>query len=363
MSAIASASDSLGSVPAITTGASLPPPSRPVQQQVERTSLRVVLGLLVLAGAVVFFQFVPWIALAAWCAALIRPGYERFAKAVRSRGIAAFLVVLLGFVVTVGGMAALVYGLTEDVGHLADELNASRSGRAALRALVAPSGSRGGVHFDAATLLRLMESHASHALTLVDGVSGLALGMFVLFAGVYACLVDGPRALGWLERNTPIANRHIERFAAAFVETGRGLFASVALTGAAQATVATIAYVALDIPRAAVLGVLTFIVSVIPSVGTALVWVPVTIGLWLTGREADALILGALGVVVISSIDNLLRPLFARWGKLDLHPMVVLVSMFGGLAVFGGFGLLLGPLVARWLIEAVRISRQEHILV
>lgn len=356
MSASVSTLDSLASA-LPTDGRAVPAPPR-----VEKTSLRVVLGLLVLLSAAVFFQFIPWLVLAAWLAVLVAPVHERLARLTRGRGSAAAIVLLVVVSAVVLLCAALVLTLSEDASHLLNELNDSRSGRAALRTLVTPGAARGTVRLDGATLLAALESHAAHAFTLVDGASGVALGLFVLFTGTYACLVDGQRAVGWLERNTPLADRHIHRFAGAFLETGRGLMTSVVFTGIAQAAVATAAYVALDIPRAPVLGVLTLLVSVLPSIGTALVWGPVTVGLWLTGRETDAVILGVVGVFVISSIDNLLRPALARWGKLDLHPMVVLVSMLGGLALFGGFGLFLGPLATRWLLEAVRIARQERLL-
>ncbi len=102
--------------------------------------------------------------------------------------------------------------------------------------------------------------------------------------------------------------------------------------------------------------------SVIPTVGTALVWVPVAIGLAISGRTTEALILALVGAFVISTADNLLRPLFARWGKLEMHSIVVLLAMLGGLSVLGGWGLMLGPLIVRWLIEALRIARDERVL-
>ena len=93
---------------------------------------------------------------------------------------------------------------------------------------------------------------------------------------------------------------------------------------------ATIAYLALGVPRALVLGLLTCLTSIIPSVGTALVWVPVAIGLALAGKVVPAIIMGVVGVVVIASVDNILRPVFARFGKLELSTFVLLTSISEG---------------------------------
>ncbi len=329
----------------------------------ERTSLRVVLGLLMLAGAVVFFQFVPWLVLAAWFAALARHLHRKLTSVLHGSHRAATVVTLLLLLALVTPFVILAFSLVDDAASLVDQLTSSRSGRAALEALVTGGeGHRGRFRLDLETVIGMLQSHSAQAFTLVDGLAGVALGLFVFFSAAYAFLVDGTRAMSWFSRNLPLADRHIDRFAKSFLETGRGLGISVLLTGALQAAIATVIYFALDVPRALVLGILTLLVSIIPSVGTALVWVPLTIGLALSGKTTEAIILGSLGTVVISGVDNFTRPMFARWGKLDLHNLVVLLSMLGGLAVVGGWGLFLGPLVARWLLEALRIAREEQAL-
>jgi predicted PurR-regulated permease PerM len=88
------------------------------------------------------------------------------------------------------------------------------------------------------------------------------------------------------------------------------------------------------------------------------VWVPVAIGLALTGRTDAAIGLAVVGIAVIGSIDNIVRPYLARWGKLDLPAFLIMISMFGGLAVAGAAGIILGPLVLRLAKEAVDIAHE-----
>ena len=106
---------------------------------------------------------------------------------------------------------------------------------------------------------------------------------------------------------------------------------------------------------------LTCIASLIPSVGTALVWVPIAIGLALAGKTGAAVVMAAVGMIVIGTVDNVMRPVFARYGKLELSTFVLLTSIFGGLAIFGTWGLLLGPLSARLAKEALMMARIDRL--
>lgn len=331
----------------------------------DRLALRIALGTLVLAAFVVLAPFAPWLMLAAWFASMARPALTWLSRALGGRNRAASLLTLGLFVVVVGPASLLGLAIALDAIDLWAAMSTASSGDQALRTLVT-GHEADPIDPRLMDLRALAQTHVAEALGMASGLAGLAadaaLGLFVFFSASYVFLTEGPRAFDWLERNTPVANRHIERFAAAFQETGCGLLVSVGLSGLVQALLATITYFALGVPRALVLGFVTLFASLIPSVGTALVWVPVTIALALSGRTVDAWALAAIGTFVISTSDNLLRPVFARWGNLDLHPLVVLLSMLGGLFLVGGWGLLLGPVVVRLAIEAMRIAREERAL-
>ncbi|UJR85845.1 AI-2E family transporter [Sandaracinus amylolyticus] len=341
-----------------------PTSSAPVPSHV--IALRVGLALLFVATCVVLWPFWPWLTLAAWFAALARPMVERLAHITHGRRAAAAVTTMLLLVLSLGPLLALAVSLSADAADLVHEVTRTRSGRQAVIAIVSPDGAIQRPDLDVPTVVHVFRSQGERAWTMASSVAGatadLVLGLFVFFTAAFFCLVDGPRAFDWVERHTPIAHRHALRFAGAFVETGRGLFVGVGLTGLVQAIIATGAYWALDVPRPVVLGVLTFVASFIPTVGTALVWVPVALGLAFTGRESEAALLAGVGILVVGTVDNLLRPVLARWGRLHMHTFVVLVSMLGGLAIAGGWGLMLGPLVVRLTLEALRIAKEEEIV-
>ena len=333
-------------------------------------SLRGILLVVALAAAAVFAPLWVSLVLAAWAASMARPLLTRISSLIGGRGRAAGVLVAALVLVTALPLVATVASLSRSAVSLAKSLMGSSGAKSALVSLVSGAGENGDE--DPIALLRspekiiaLVQEHGAKAFDIVGGIAGAAtdafVGLFIFLYAVYVFLVDGPAYYDWIEARAPIGREPTRRFAAAFKETGRGLLVGVGLTGLAQGLVATVAYVALGVPRALVLGLLTCIASIIPSVGTALVWVPVAAGLAFAGRTGSAAILGAVGVIVIGSIDNLLRPVFSRFGKLELPSFVLLTSIFGGLAVFGTWGFILGPLLARLAKEAFAIAREERL--
>jgi predicted PurR-regulated permease PerM len=112
-------------------------------------------------------------------------------------------------------------------------------------------------------------------------------------------------------------------------------------TAAAQSLLALIGFLIVGVPGAVLLSVMTFALSLIPM-GPPLIWVPVTAWLVWRGDFALAVFLMAWGTLIISGVDNILRPyLISRGGSLPL--VIVLLGVFGGLLAFGFIGLFLGP--------------------
>jgi predicted PurR-regulated permease PerM len=122
-----------------------------------------------------------------------------------------------------------------------------------------------------------------------------------------------------------------------------------------------VGFLALGVPRALVLGALTFVCAFVPAVGTAVVWGPVAVGLAIQGHTTKAILLTLLGLLGIGSIDNILRPLFQRWGgKLQLPAFLLLLAAFGGLAALGPLGLIVGPLALRLSRELLAIAKEAR---
>lgn len=361
--------------PTSAAGAMVPLMSEP-GPQIDRRMLWTLVALL-LAAALVIGPFVPWIVLALWLGLYARRIHTPLTKRLGGRsGLAATLTVSLLLVIALP-IAAVVTSIVLDLIALVRRLMESEQAQAMLVELVQGGGGGGGGTNGTDTAgsakealgsvqgaVHLLMAQGDRAWAIARQVAGVAaqivIGLLVMVTGMYGVLVAGPAWYRWFEEHAPIAPAHLARYGAAFIETGRGLWFGIVGTGMIQSIVATVAYLVIGVPSALALGLLTLLFSLIPAIGTALVWIPVAAGLALTGRTTAAIVLGIIGVAVIGTVDNVARPFLARRGKLQLPTWLVLIGMFGGIALIGGWGLLLGPLVLRLAKEALLIRSSER---
>jgi predicted PurR-regulated permease PerM len=159
-------------------------------------------------------------------------------------------------------------------------------------------------------------------------------------------------------RHSPLSPTNSQRVIDAFHETGRGLIISMGLTALAQSVLIWVGFAISGVPQGLVLAALAGIASFIPLGGTGLVTVPTTIVMFMYGGTFAGV--GCLITSVLAGVsDNVMRPLLSRFGDLQMDTFLIFIAMLGGLMLFGGGGLLLGPLVLRLGLEALRIWKKD----
>jgi predicted PurR-regulated permease PerM len=132
----------------------------------------------------------------------------------------------------------------------------------------------------------------------------------------------------------------------------------IVLTAIAQGSVVGLAFALVGLPSAAFWGFITACVSILPILGSALVWLPGTAVLAADHRYGAAVGLFVTGLIVASQIDNVIL-LFVYRRVSRIHPMVTLVGAFAGIRLFGLVGLLLGPLAISYLVELLTAYSSE----
>ena len=187
---------------------------------------------------------------------------------------------------------------------------------------------------------------------LVDGLSSATLGTvhfvfmaFVLLYSMFFFLMDGDkfmrRVLYYLPLNSSDENRMLEKFTSVTRATLKGTF----IIGFLQGGLAGLAFFVVGIPNAVFWGAIMAVLSIIPSVGSALIWVPAAIILIANGQVAAGIGLVIFCGVLVGSLDNLLRPVLV--GKdTKLHELMIFLSTLGGIFMFGVVGLFIGPIIA-----------------
>jgi predicted PurR-regulated permease PerM len=326
-------------------------------------ALRWATVIFTLGALVVMAPFWAPLLLATWVAIVTAPVCNRIARRFHAQsGAPAFLTVVLVLIVLLP-IVFVALSLAVSLIDLVHNLRTSHSGSDVLQKLTSRSGGvamQGLTPEKAFDFVRAHASSALHALSVVSGaVTQAVLGLVIFVAAYYLLLAKGAALYVWLIEHSPLAPQHTRRLGAAFAETGRGLLIGIGLTALLQGAVSTVGYVITGVPQAFVLGLLTVIAAFIPSVGSALVWVPVTAALFISGRTVPGVIMLAIGAFA-STVDNIARPLLSRFGKLNLNGLVLFIAMLGGIAIFGAWGLMLGPLCVRLATESLELVRESR---
>jgi len=187
---------------------------------------------------------------------------------------------------------------------------------------------------------------------LVDGLSSVTLGTvhfvfmaFVMLYSMFFFFLDGDKfmkkVLYYLPLNSSDENHMLEKFTSVTRATLKGTL----LIGLLQGGLAGLAFFIVGIPNAVFWGAIMAVLSIIPSVGSALVWVPAAIVLIANGQVTSGIGLIIFCGALVGSLDNLLRPILV--GKdTKLHELMIFLSTLGGIFMFGVVGLFIGPIIA-----------------
>ena len=176
------------------------------------------------------------------------------------------------------------------------------------------------------------------------GTAAFFLHLFVMLYAMFFFLIHGGKVLDRILYYTPLAQeddeRMLERFSSVTRATIKGTFVIAAIQGA----LGGVAFWAAGVQGAAFWGTIMAILSVIPAVGPTLVWVPAVIYLLISGKILAGILLLAWCAAVVSTVDNILRPILV--GRDTKMPdLLILVGTLGGLFFFGPTGFIIGPIV------------------
>ena len=324
--------------------------------------------LLLVAGISLLFlvvirRFLLAVLLAAVFAGLAYPLYRWMVRRVRGRralaSVLTILLLLLLVALPLAGFLTLVASEAVQVSQGAGEWFQEQSGRLDdLRALVER------IPF-AARLLPESESLAEQFREVAGRTGGALMGtvaaatrgtlsfflqLFVLLYAMFFFLLDGPALLRRILYYIPLDPAEEEALLERFVSVTRATLKGSLLIGVIQGATAGLAFWVAGVPGPAFWGTVMVVLSVIPALGAALVWVPAVVYLFLVGKVAAGVGLFVWCAVVVSTIDNFLRPrLVGRDARMS--DLLILLSTLGGIFVFGAVGFIVGPIIAALFVS------------
>ncbi|WP_051978303.1 AI-2E family transporter [Edaphobacter aggregans] len=173
----------------------------------------------------------------------------------------------------------------------------------------------------------------------IGAITQIVILLFILFFLYRDRALAGAFARSLLPLDDDEASVLMDRLRGTIYATALGRLAIAAIQG----TLGGLAYGVLDVPNAFLWGILTAIMAMVPAFGAFLVWIPIALFLGFSGHWSKAALLAAWGGGVVSTIDNFLYPVMVG-PHLRQHTVAVLLSILGGIALFGITGIILGPL-------------------
>jgi predicted PurR-regulated permease PerM len=200
---------------------------------------------------------------------------------------------------------------------------------------------------------------SGQVLSFMGSAAFASINIVIAFFGLYYMLHGGPQVWVRFSDYIPFSRRTAEELREHFYRVTRATLLGTALTAAAQGSIIGLGFRLVGLPDALFWGTMTAFASILPVLGSGLVWIPAVLVLVAQGRYGGAVVLGILSWLVASNIDNLIRPLVYRKVS-NIHPMITLVGAFAGIRYFGLPGLLLGPLAIAYFFELLRFYRQEY---
>lgn len=330
--------------------------------------------LLLLAGTLVltYFIFEPFLSaliLAAVFAVILQPVYRRVhGEMPRWPSAAALATVLISLVCILVPLGLIGTQIGFEAASLYTSL-ADGSAQAQLTSFLQSLERMAGVYVPGAESISTQLSdniatYARAALTWLlshlgaafSGVASLLTSLFIFFVALYYLLRDGARVKQALVELSPLRDSYDESVFHKLELAVNSVIKGNLMIALIQGVLSAIGFTIFGVPHPVLWGTVTAIAALIPAVGTGLVFIPIILFILVTGNTFGAIGLAIWGVLAVGLIDNLLAPRLIGSG-MKLHPLLVLLSVIGGITFFGAVGIFLGPLSLSLLFAFLSIYR------
>ena len=196
--------------------------------------------------------------------------------------------------------------------------------------------------------------------TLMGGISSFIVNMFVLVFVLYFMLIGGKKMEQYVNELLPFNETNTQEIVHEINMIVRSNAIGIPLLAIIQGGVAMIGYLLFGAPNILLLGFLTCFATIIPMVGTALVWFPVAAYLAIRGDWFNAIGIAAYGAIVVSQSDNLIRFILQK-KMADTHPLITIFGVVIGLPIFGFMGVIFGPLLLSLFFLFVDMFKKEYL--
>lgn len=285
------------------------------------------------------------------------PVHEWLSRRLRSRSIAAAIVIVIALVCVVlpaAYMVSLLVGQAQDAvksvlaSPLLQRLDSLRIGGFNIGPQIKAAGAQ------ALSLL------GGSAISLLGTATRLTLNLLFTFFGLYYILMDPKGAWDGLRPAIPFSDANVEILKDRFGAVTKSTMIGTGVAALVQGALVALAFLVTGLANPMFWGSVTVLLSILPVVGSGMVWAPAAVLLFSRGQAGMGIAMVLWGVIVVGNVDNLIRPYVAsRYAQ--THPLITLVGAVAGVSHMGIIGLLIGPLVLSYFFELLVMYRREYL--
>ena len=193
--------------------------------------------------------------------------------------------------------------------------------------------------------------------SIVSGIFRVTMNFLIMLVCMFFIFRDGEYLTEMFKTLTPLTDSYRQLIVKTFQEVSKATVIGTLLTAVAQGVSGGLLYWILGIPNALLWGCLTALFSLLPIVGTGIVWGPWAIYFFLTHSTIQGIIL-VIGGLLVGVMDNFLRALFIE-GKAEMHTFIVFLSIMGGIGYFGLVGMIFGPIIVALGLTFLELYKRE----
>lgn len=315
--------------------------------------------LFLAVGVAVFFIFQPFltaIVAAAILTALFKRPYHWFERVLHGhRAASAFFTCLLVITIIVTPLFLVLSVAISEASNLYHLVTQESTLQSSIEKVltVIKSAPYANVFLDTAAfdqerIVSDIRSLSQNALGLLQaayqGVTHFIFWVFIMFFTLFYFLIDGKKALRALMELSPLKNEHDKLLVQKFISISRATLKGTIVVGVIQGLLGGITFWIAGIPSPAIWGLVMILFSIIPMIGSTIIWFPAGLIMFFLGDVWQGIFILSVGLGIISVIDNILRPKLV--GKdTQMHPLLIFFATLGGIAFFGLPGFVIGPII------------------
>ena len=190
-------------------------------------------------------------------------------------------------------------------------------------------------------------------------VARFVFGIIIMVTALFFFLAEGNRMIDAIVRLSPLEEKYLRELIEEFERISRAVVAATLLAAVAQGILAGVGFYFAGLESVALLVILTTVLAMVPFAGAATVWVPVCCYLYFyEGHATTAIVLAMYSAGIVSTADNFIKPMVLH-GQSNLHPLLALLSVLGGVTSLGPIGIMVGPMVVVFLQTLLKILQRE----